>query len=103
MDLEEPKKETPKKPFRELAATITEQDLAEKQVPKKKTSISSKPKAKEKKTRVIKRGKTIELKLEPHPNYNEDITKILEEVGGYEKDMGNSVKVFFSLKKNFLF
>lgn len=81
-----------KKSFKELADTITEKELAEKTILKKK-SVSTKSKEKEKKTRLIKKGKTTELILgEPHPNYNEDITTILEEVGGYEKNMGNSVK-----------
>lgn len=50
---------------------------------------------KPKKVKMIKKGKTTELMIsvdDLHPNYNELITNILEEVGLNEKNTGNGVK-----------
>jgi hypothetical protein len=46
-----------------------------------------------KKVKLVKKGRTTELKMEPHANFNEDITNILEQMGVNEKNSGNGVKV----------
>ena len=35
----------------------------------------------------------LQMEEETHPNFNQDITEILEKMGQYEKDIGHAVKV----------